>query len=287
MKPCRKLREPDSLANYRQAQPEATWDNMRDDPYYGGQQAYRDIKRTVVRGQRCLCAFCETRIAEGTSDDEIDRTRDAQRVEHFHPKDDTARPPNWALHWPNLWAVCLGGSRRPPAGEPINPNDFMRPLPDNLSCDAFKDHQIREGELPEHPEGWVLAPNEIPAFPILFKYSPECAPEPHPENCAAITLPHNNYADTLTMVASTIRHLNLGCTRLNRNRRIALSRLEKEIEKVRLQSRGAKSADVLLHFARRKLSQNPVHPWAEYFTLIRWRLATSAEQHLQEIQFAG
>jgi hypothetical protein len=89
MKLCRKLPEPASLANYRHAQPEGTWDNMRDDPHDGGQQAYRDIKRTVVRGQRCLCAFCETRIADGTHDDEIDRKRDTQRVEHFHPKDDT------------------------------------------------------------------------------------------------------------------------------------------------------------------------------------------------------
>jgi uncharacterized protein (TIGR02646 family) len=65
--------------------------------------------RTLVIGQRCLCTYCEIKIADGTSDAEIGAKTHEQRVEHFHPKDDVNLPPNWALHWPNLWAVCQGG----------------------------------------------------------------------------------------------------------------------------------------------------------------------------------
>src|SRR4051794_17876168 len=98
---------------------------MRNDPHHGGQQAYRDIKRTLVRAQRCLCAFCEMRIADGTDNAALDARKSEQRVEHFHPKDDTVRPPNWALHWPNLWTVCLGGSRRPLTGEAVDIQTYL------------------------------------------------------------------------------------------------------------------------------------------------------------------
>jgi len=56
MKMCPKLPEPPSLTAYRLAQPQAQWDTMKDDAFHGGQQAYGDVKRTLVRGQRCLCA---------------------------------------------------------------------------------------------------------------------------------------------------------------------------------------------------------------------------------------
>ena len=72
MKRCTKLNEPQLLTTYRGAKPEATWDEMRDDPFDGGQQAARDTKTTLVRGQRCLCAFCEAQIANDCSNESID-----------------------------------------------------------------------------------------------------------------------------------------------------------------------------------------------------------------------
>jgi uncharacterized protein (TIGR02646 family) len=153
VKACLKLPEPASLTAYRQAQPSASWDNMRNDSLHGGQQAYLDVKRSLIRGQRGLCAYCEIRLADGLDDQAIDAKRHEQRVEHFHPRSDNSDPLNWALHWLNLWAVCLGGSDRPPAGVPADPLRFQEPLPANLSCDAFKEGQIERGRLPASPEG--------------------------------------------------------------------------------------------------------------------------------------
>lgn len=285
MKWVQKLAEPTTLATYRQAQPEGSWDEMRNDPFHEGQQAYLDIKHTLVRGQRGICAYCEIKLADNLEPETIYRKRHEQRIEHFHPKDDHSGDMNWALHWPNLWAVCLGGSQPPPEGFPVDPNRYLPPLPENLSCDAFKDHQIKTGKLPANPEGWVLAPNEVPAFPLLFQYAPNGTPEPHLTNCASITLPNNCYPDTATLVAKTIEHFNLGCTRLNRNRSIAKAQLEKLIQKARERAPGAEPQVVLLGLARRLFSIDADSSWPEFFSLIRGRLGIPAEDHLKAIHY--
>jgi len=38
-----------------------------------------------------------------------------------------AGPVNWALDWQNLWAVCTGGDKRPPRGEPTDPRRYLPP----------------------------------------------------------------------------------------------------------------------------------------------------------------
>lgn len=286
MKMGQKLPEPTTLEIYRQAQPQASWDEMRNDPFHGGQQAYLDSKQTLIKGQRGLCAYCEIRIADNLAPETIATKRHEQRVEHFHPKEDRDGSINWALQWSNLWAVCLGGSQRPPDGVPSDPNRYLPPLPENLSCDAFKDHQIKTGKLPASPEGWLLAPNEIPAFPLLFQFAPDGTPEPHVENCAPLTMPSHHYSDTPMLVAKTIEHLNLGCPRLNRSRRIAKAQLEKQIKKARERAPGAAPQAVLLSLARHLFSHRVDSPWPEFFSLIRWRLGDPAGDHLQSIQYA-
>lgn len=287
MKTCRKPPEPPSLASYRAARPSSTWDDTRSDPFHGGQQSYQDVKRALIRSQRCLCAYCEIRIADGTDDAALDARKHEQRVEHFHPKGDQSGSVNWALHWPNLWAVCHGGSSWPGVGVPLDPKRYLPPLPANLSCDAFKDRQIAEGKLPQDLEGWILAPDEVPAFPLLFQFAPNGTPEAHPGNCAAFSVPNNHHSDTATLVAKTIEHLNLGCPRLNRNHCIAKAQLEKLIAGARKGARGASSQDVMLDVARRLFSRNIDTPWPEFFTLVRWRLGEPAENHLRSIQYTG
>ncbi len=260
---------------------------MRDDPHHGGMEAYAEIKPALVRGQRGLCAYCERSIANGLTDAEIDVSRPNQQVEHFHPKSDAGGPINWALHWPNLWAVCRGGIRTMPEGEPFDPADYLPPLPANLSCDSFKDHQIQTGQLDENPEGWILAPNEVPAFPRLFRYAPNGSPEPDVGSCGTCSIQGNRHADTATLVSVTIEHLNLGCVRLNRIRCIVKGQLEKRIRELREKHPGAYHNDVLLGLARRIFSNDPNTPWAAFFTFVRWRLGEPAETRLREIVFAG
>jgi hypothetical protein len=159
-------------------------------------------------------------------------------------------------------------------------------LPENLGCDAFKDHQIKAGKLASDPDGWILAPDEVPAFPLLFHFAPDGKPEPHVENCASQTLPNNHHADTSVLVARTIERLNLGCARLNRSRCIVRARLEKQIQRARQQAPGASPPEVLLHLARRVFSTDVDSPWPQFFTLVRWRLGEQAEAHLRSISFA-
>ena len=287
MRHVRKPPEPVSLTVFRAAQPHATWEQMRDDAHHRGQQAYADIKSDLVQAQRGLCVYCESYISSGLTDDEVVGARSRQRVEHFHPKSDTTGIVNWALHWPILWAVCLGGSQKPPEGEPFDPAEYLPPLPDNLSCDSYKDHQIRAGQLAPNPEGWILAPYEVPTFPRLFRYAPDGTPEADPDGCAGHVVPGNRHPDTATLVSETVKHLNLGCDRLNRNRQIARGRLEKEIGRLRRERPGANPSEVLLALARRLFSNDPTRRWIEYFTLIRWRLGDSAERHLRDIGFNG
>jgi uncharacterized protein (TIGR02646 family) len=283
MKRCCKLTEPVLLTAYRGAKPNATWEEMRDDPHDAGIQAAKDVKTDLVRGQRCLCAFCECSLATECSNEAIIERRAKQRVEHFHPKADPVRPPNWNLHWPNLWAVCLGGSD-PTEDER---NSGIHPLPQNLSCDAFKDHQIKTGKLSADPEGWILSPDEIPAFPLLFKYSPDGVPEPDEANCQSVTFGNNNYGSSRELVERTIEHLNLGCFRLAEKRRIAKAQLEKRIKNAREASKGAPMADVMKGLARRLFASDVDSSWPEFFSLVRWRLGPHAEEHLQEIVFRG
>lgn len=284
MKRCQHPPEPTALAAYRRAQPQGTWEQMRADPHEGGQEAYSAIKQTLVRAQRGLCAYCEMRIADGLDPAAIDRRRDQQRIEHFHPKQDRSAGANWALNWANLWVVCLGGSQSPPAGLPADPAHYLPPLPTNLSCDAFKEHQIATGKLPLAPAGWLLMPDAVPAVPSLFQFAPDGTPEPGAQ-CNEVTIAPDNYADTTKLVAKTIEHLNLGCPRLNHQRRIVRAQLEKRIAQARTMAPGASPQAVLLDVARKLFAANANTPWPQFFTLIRWRLGEAAEIHLQSIHY--
>lgn len=283
MKRCKKLSEPTMFTGFRNAQPEATWEEMKNDPHDGGIQAARDAKLALVRSQRCLCAFCESSLSSNCSDEAINERKSKQRVEHFHPKSDRNRPPNWNLHWPNLWAVCLGGSDQ----SDDEKESGIFPLPQNLSCDSFKDYQIETGNLSKEPEGWLLAPDEVPAFPLIIKYSPDGLPEPHRENCERITFPNNKYLSSCELVAKTIEHLNLGCFRLAEKRRIAKAQLEKRIQMARSASPGAQPEEVMLGLARRLFAEDSESSWPEFFSLLRWRLGAPAEQHLNAIGYDG
>lgn len=287
VKSIQKPPEPKTLVTYRTACPNGTWDKMRDDAHHDGMQAYRDVKTTLVRTQRALCAYCERHIAPGMSDNELDQSKSRQRVEHFHPKSDTSGAVNWALLWGNMWAVCLGGGEKPPEGIAPNSADYLPPLPQNLSCDSYKDRQIATGALSASPEGWILSPGEVPSFPRLVRYTSDGTVEPDPTICANHQVQGNRHADTQTLVTETIRHLNLCCHRLMAVRHVALRTLENLIAKRREANPQADPHTVLREIATRLFSPNVERPWPELFTMIRWRLGQAAEEVLYENQYQG
>lgn len=283
MKRCRKLMEPELLTNYREAQPDTSWEEMKDDPVHGGINVAKEVKVLLVRGQRCLCAFCESYIAADCTKEGVEGNKSKQRVEHFHPKSDPNCPPNWNLHWANLWAVCLGGSDQSEDEKASG----LHPLPQNLSCDAFKDYQISRGKLNKEPEGWILAPNEVPISPPILQYSPDGVPEPNQAHCEVLTFPGNKYLTSFELVAKTIEHLNLSCFRLNEKRRIAKAQLEKKIQAARRLAPGVRPEEVMLVLARQLFAPDCASPWPEFFSLIRWRLGAIAEDHLRSIGYDG
>lgn len=272
MKRCQKEDEPSSLQTFRAARPTATWEQMRNDPHDGGMTAYADIKASLLRSQCGLCAYCEMDLGNALS---------LQRVEHYHSKNDSTDQKNWALEWGNLWLVCLGGSGRPAGDVPPDPRHCLEPLEINLSCDAFKDRQINQGHLPVAHEGILLSPHEIPAFPRLFKFSPEGGIEPDDTACANVIIASNRTVNTLDLTQSTIAHLNLNCPRLTENRRIAKAQLEKRMQVAR--QSGKSIADIV----RGLLHDGVAGRWREFFTLIRWRIGQPAEEHLTAINFNG
>ncbi len=260
---------PPTLAGYVQAAPRSSWEQMRDDPYFQGRQAYQDCRSTCIADQKGLCAYCEVDI----------RDNDPLKchVEHFHPKADQTISHNWALDWPNMLAVCNGGSV-----DYLAPPFYLPPRQANLSCDAHKDWMIQQGKLPTRCEGWILNPLRLAAFPSLFRLEMNTGNlYPNAVACDAVTWPGNQHASIEDLVQHTINVLNLNCDRLAQERLRVIRDIEHN--KKRQRERGFNAEQGLSNLARQYLRQ----PWPAFFTVIRWCLGQAAERYLQSVQFAG
>lgn len=270
MKRVLKGQEPGSLQTFRLAQPQATWDELRVDALNGGQQAYTDIRAQTHQDQYGLCAYCEIDIRDN---DPL-----KSRIEHFHPKSDTSTAINWALGWPNMLAVCAGGSYRH-GTVPYT----MEPLSANLSCDAHKDRLIQQGQLDEACEGLILDPLMLPVWPNLFevnKFNGELrANDIHCHNAAP--WPNNKHADLAALVRHTIAALNLNCERLCKARLAVIHNIERNKKQQRMAGLAAPQGLDLL--AKRYLGK----PWPGFFTTICLCLGAAADSYLQQIQYQG
>lgn len=270
MKRVLKGEEPGSLQIFRAAQPKATWDELRNDAQDGGKQAYADIRTQTHQDQYGLCAYCEIDIRDNESL--------KSRIEHFHPKSDAGSATNWALDWPNMMAVCAGGSFR--HGEAPH---TLEPLDQNLSCDAHKDRLIQQGRLPQCCEGWILNPLELQAWPSLFslnKFDGRLSPEP--TACAAAApWPGNHHADVPALVQHTIDMLNLNCERLRQARLQVIWAIERNKKLQR--DKNIPPAQALPQLAQRYFRIR----WPQFFTTICLCLGTAADAHLQTAQYQG
>lgn len=235
---------------------------MSNDTQYQGQQAYADCRSKVFADQGNICAYCECGL---------DVTYGHLcRVEHVHQKSDISTTHNWALDWNNMLGVCIGGCRS------------AHQLPDNLSCDAYKDHKIQTGQLPLACEGWILNPLQMQAFPSLFDFdkSTGCL-IPNAEDCSSITIAGNQHETTEKLVQHTINMLNLNCDRLLQERIKMRDAIEAKKKEKRKKSIPAALAlqDIAQHYLQRR--------WHTYFTTIRCCLGQYAENYLLSINYQG
>jgi uncharacterized protein (TIGR02646 family) len=257
--------EPSELQIYREKRPQSTWEEMKADRDAGGSTAYEVCRQQLINSQGGICAYCEIDIR--------DNNPLKCRVEHFHPKSDS-QTYNWALNWQNLLGVCAGGSSK----YLKEAEHYSPPLPANLSCDAYKDHQITKKKLPEQCEGWILNPMQIPAFPSLFQIEKSTG-KLHPSSAAELAdlaLPDNQHDDLVSLVQHTIDMLNLNCDRLSQAR----LRIIRDIERRKKQERlaGYNAQQGLSNIAKYYMRQQ----WPGFITTIRLCLGKAVEDHLKK-----
>ncbi len=258
--------ELEELTVHRQENPSGDWRTLKNE----NRDLYEKIRSQCIEDQGCLCGFCEIQLPD---------TPMGRRVEHFHPKSDRSPDHNWALDWNNMLAVCLGGCNSALGNYP---GHHLEPLPQNLSCDAYKDYLIQRGNLPEACEGYLLNPLELMAFPCLFdlnRATGELAP--NSRNCEGLPISPNHYSTMEELVENTIRVLNLNCDRLNEERRKVLFSIEHEKKKAR--KRNQRPSTFLSSLAERYFSEK----WPRFFTTRRILLGKYAEDYLQSISFNG
>jgi uncharacterized protein (TIGR02646 family) len=263
VKHCRKdAQEPDCLAKFRAENPAADWEK---DFRSEGRSCYDTLRVVLRQSQTGLCAYCETRLVPA------ERVPFNEQIAHFHPKSDKSTSHNWALDWSNLWLACLGGTRW--TDHSGASNGIRYELPENLSCD--------EATRDELLDGAVLRPDEIPAFPRLFRFmqwSSRLDIEPDDAACAAAGIP-------VERVAVTIEKLNLNCPRLA-SARLALHAHLVRARK-RLASTGLEPLPNLRTLAERLLAPDEDGHRHAFFTVSRWSLGQAAEDYLRASGFKG
>lgn len=262
MKQCRKEpTEPECLADLRATNPQADWErDLQSGARDGaGRRCYESVRSQLRRSQTCLCAYCEVRLKPGN-----------EQIAHFHPKSDRDPNHNWALDWGNLWLACLGGTRY--SDQRDSSDEIEYGLPENRSCDEATGNAILDGV--------ILRPDEVPAFPRLFRYrqSPDRLDiEPDPDACGQAGIP-------IVRVETTIAKLNLNCRRLAEARLAAHRPWEKE--KQRLMKSALDPMPALRDLAARRLAPGPDGCRRGFFTVGRWCLKQAAEDYLLESGFA-
>ncbi len=241
---------PAQLVAFQTNCPHATWDQLRAD----GRIAYDELCKTLETDQSGLCAYCE-----------IAATKDGNslQVEHIVAKSCQDPACNWALHWPNMLAVCPGGSRW------TNERDrYLEPLPDNLSCDQHKNHLVNTGSLGEDSRGFIVNPLDLPAFPPLVAVLHDGRLVPQPDACARVEIRPNAYSTTEELIDKSIKYLNLNCIRLCLARLAAAKNVAGELRKAKAELTCPKFLS--MRNGRRR----------QFFSVYRCRLGKAAEAYL-------
>ncbi len=253
---------PPLLNKYLVANPDNEWKQFTGNDRNG----HAEVKGALRADQRGLCAYCEIDLALGDG-----HGLDDFRVEHFYPKKPHHPPPNHALNWQNLLAVCTGGNARGVAASAR----FTSP---DHSCDVPKANHNWVGK--------ILDPlTDIPAFPPLFSYE---------ENTGAMAVDRVSCpADLIEKAEASIDKLRLSPpqtsttpdSRLLRFRKAVIDKLREDIQ-VRLES-GYSVPEASAQLAEAYFPASHNLSWPAFFSCIRWYLGPSAERRLHEIDYRG
>ena len=265
MKKVNKSLPPKELTAFSQVNSQASWANFRD---HNSGNSYQQTREKLLVDQGGLCAYCEK---------EVDKLpAHLQRIEHFHPKSDSSDPSkNWHLDWHNMLAVCTGGSQSTEA------DHKQHPLPNNLSCDAYKEHCISTKRLDEDCDGYLLNPIELNSTLCFFDFDKATGElVPNTDICQSVFFSgKNEYTDFFELLTKTVELLNLNCQRLRDDRLKVLKLYNQEITKAR------RTGDTLIFqkLADRWFSQK----WPSFFTTRRILLGQHAEKVLTKKNYNG
>jgi len=253
---------PPLLGAYVQVNPNNDWEQFTGNDRDGASE----VRKTLQLDQRGLCAYCEIDLAPGHG-----RGLDDFRVEHFHPKKPHNPPPNRALDWQNLLAVCTGGNAKGVAER----ERFTSP---DHSCDVPKENHNWVGQ--------ILDPlTDIPAFPPLFAYV---------ETTGAMMVDHTTCPAPLVAKAeASIDKLRLSPPRTEAGADSRLLRFRKAvIDKLRDELQSHLASGLSLPEAAEQLAQTHFPSgldgtWPAFFSCIRWYLGPAAEHRLTAIGYRG
>lgn len=224
---------------------------------------YKALRRRIFSDQGGLCGYCEKQVS--SLPDHL------QRVEHYHSKSDNSSSHNWDLDWGNVFGVCNGGG---------NADKEKHPLPDNLSCDSYKDHLIQKKQLPKACEGYYLNPLRIINTANLFTFDMATGELGVNQGaCEGLADIENQCSTLVELVEETIKVLNLNYQRL------CDDRIEIRNEWNRQLKRARESNDREFHkkLAERWFSER----WPSFFTTRRTLLGKHAEAYLDSINYSG
>ncbi|MDS7932142.1 retron system putative HNH endonuclease [Acinetobacter sp. V91_7] len=247
MKKINKSLPPNPLTEFYASHEKGSWDNFRNHS-----DSYDRLKELIFLDQGGLCGYCEDSIGD------LDKTK--RQIEHFHDKADKDYSiNNWALDWNNVFGVCKGGSDQ----------KAKFPTPQNLSCDAHKNHYLDSPIT----EGVYLNPLEIP-YSSIFSFDKATGfLVPNEEVCKFLDeYKPNNYSNFKELVDETIKVLNLNCDRLALKRRLILFEYNRIIQRAREMNNTKIREQLTEHWFQKK--------WPSFFTVRRYLLGEIAEQYL-------
>ncbi|MBV7261250.1 TIGR02646 family protein [Photobacterium sp. WH24] len=243
MRKINKSQAPNELTIYAICNPDDTWDNFRSN---NGRDA-KKIKKKIFEEQHYICAYCEIDLSENNTHEHH------RRVEHFNSKSGWVvgeTQPNWHLDWNNVIGVCIGGTDR------NNIEQFV--MPDNKSCDSYKEHLETNHSESKKWLGKIVSPLEDNLSSDMFNYSLATGKlEVNVDAANLEAFEHNNFETSSELLESTLEKLNLNCDRLNLVRRevhisfeklIASFRKSKDMKKFKFMLRKWAGEDAPLYF---------------------------------------